>query len=603
MKKLRHYLLLALLLALLAALPASAYDFKINELCYYLNDDGESVTVTFEVYGKDNLRDAHYNSLSGDLTIPSSVNLNGETYTVTAIGDYAFTRCCDITSLTIPNTVTSIGDYAFYECYKFASVTIPNSVLSIGKSAFQYHGLKTLTIPNSVKTIGDYAFYAGGERLTLLIIGEQLSSIGRYAFSRNSDLETIRVKSGNKVYDSRDNCNAIIETATNTLVAASNNTIIPNTVTAIGEGAFYELYTDYNTYNTNPKHLTIPNSVTSIGDKAFYACSFLESIDLPNSISYVGEDAFRSTAWLKNQPYEMIYIGDAAYLYKWDGSADDITIALRNGTKSISPSCFASIPKIVSVSIPNTVTTIGNKAFMGCKLSNITIPNSVTSIGINALMNCENLTQIIVNSNNKVYDSRDNCNAIIKTATNTLVTGCGNSVIPNSVTAIGEQAFFNCSKLNYIIIPNSVTSVGEYAFSQCGEVRKISIPNSVKSIGAHAFRETNIMKLYCYNPHPSNINMGEDVFEDDWENNKVYSYLIVPIGTIDLYQQANQWKGFYNIYALGDLNGDNSTNTGDVSTLYSVILNGPISHLVDVNDDFNVNTGDISSLYSIILGN
>ena len=143
-------------------------------------------------------------------------------------------------------------------------------------------------------------------------------------------------------------------------------------------------------------------------------------------------------------------------------------------TSSSSPSWYSHQESIASVTICDGITNIGKYAFYNCtNLTSVTIGNGVTSIGILAFKGCNSLTSIVVDEENSVYDSREGCNAIIETATNTLVVGCKNSTIPNSVTSIGNYAFYGCSVLTSITIPNSVTSIGEDAFWNCYDLTDI----------------------------------------------------------------------------------------------------------------------------------
>ena len=232
---------------MLLPLLASADPVEIGGIYYNLS--GGNASVAPNPNGK----------YSGSIIIPESVTYGDATYSVTSIGDRAFEDCSGLTSITIPNGVTSIGGQAFFGA-GLTSVTIPNSVKSIGTQAFAHCGLKSVTIPSSV------------------------TDIRIYAFQYCSGLESIVVESGNPVYDSRENCNAIIETAKNSLVVGCKTTVIPNSVTFIGHGAFFG--------RRDLTTITIPNSVTSIGSEAFADCSGLTSITIPSSVTSIGYCSF-----------------------------------------------------------------------------------------------------------------------------------------------------------------------------------------------------------------------------------------------------------------------------------------------------------------------
>ena len=374
----------AKLFTLFLALVASAgtifawdYEYvQIGDLYYNLDAANQTAEVTSQLSWSDN-----YSGLTA-ATIPASVTYNSVSYSVTSIGNYAFEDCTGLTSVTIPNSVTSIGYGAFYGCSgltsvtipnsvtsigydtfygcsSLTSVTIPNSVTSIGEGAFCYcTGLTSITIPNSVISIGERAF-SSCSSLTSITIPNSVISIGERAFSSCSSLTSIVVENENMIYDSRNNCNAIINTATNTLIAGSKNTIIPNSVTSIGEGAFC--------YCTGLTSITIPNSVTSIGNDAFEGCTGLTSVTIPNSVTSIGEWAFYGCS------------------------------------------------SLTSIEIPNSVTSIGDRAFRGCTgLTSVTIGNSVTSIGEYAFYGCSGLTSVTLGTSVKVIEERafDGCTAI-----------------------------------------------------------------------------------------------------------------------------------------------------------------------------------------------
>ena len=318
----------ALLLLGLMLLPlAVSAAVEIDGIYYNLNSDAKTAEVT-----------SGTNGYSGDVVIPASVTHDGVDYSVTSIGDKAFYYCYNLVSVNIPNHVTSIGYSAFVNCYKLASINIPAGITSIEKGVFggcygltkveihsnaivskdydwlsggylynifgdyvqefvigeevtkigkcAFFGCKSLTsinIPNSVTTIGSGAF-SGCEKLTSITIPSSVTSIENNPFNACSSLLSIQVEEGNTVYDSRNNCNAIIKTADNELIVGCQNTIIPNSVTSIGAGAFYMC--------TGLTSIDIPSSVTIIKGGAFWYCTGLTSINIPNSITSIGEQAF-----------------------------------------------------------------------------------------------------------------------------------------------------------------------------------------------------------------------------------------------------------------------------------------------------------------------
>ena len=360
-------------------------------------------------------------------------------------------------------TVTYKGDsFNQYSNEYSGSVSIPSTVTYSGTTY-------------SVTSIGDNAFY-GCRSLTSVTIPNPIASIGYNPFSVCSGLTSIVVESGNPTYDSRNNCNAIIETASNTLIVGCQNTIIPYSVTAIGNYAFY--------WCTGLTSINIPNSVISIGEYAFEGCSGLASVSIPNSVRTISDVAFLHCSGLTSIS---VAAGNTTYDSRNNCNAIIITstntliiccknTVIPNSVTSIGSGAFWDCWGLTNIDIPNCVVDIGDDAFLGCRdLASITIPNSVTSIGNNPFIGCSSLTSIVVAGDNSTYDSRNNCNAIIETASNTLITGCKNTVVPNSVTSIGDAAFDGCNGLTSINIPNSVTSIGNSAFYYCSGLTSIDI--------------------------------------------------------------------------------------------------------------------------------
>ena len=351
---------------------------------------------------------------TGNIVIPESI----DGLTVTSIGKEAFYGYSDIKSVRLPETLTNISSTAFADCKGLASIVIPASVTSIGEDAF----------------------------------------------SGCSGISGIKVEEGNSVYDSRSECCAIIETATNTLITGCKATVIPNTVTRIGDSAFANC--------TDLTVLNIPDSVNTIGSHAFAGCKNLSTINIPASVYCIEKYAFMGCDSLNT-----ITVDPANGVYD---SRDNCNAIIDTDTNTLVVGC-------ADTTIPDTVTEIGPAAFQDCQsLTNITIPDSVTTIGKSAFLDCTALQSIAIpDSVTDIRESAfDGCRSL-----QTVDLG-------NSVQTIGNDAFLGCHALQYVVIPDSVTVIGQEAFQCCTNLSCVVIGSSVKIIDENAFFScTNLTKV------------------------------------------------------------------------------------------------------------
>ena len=381
--------------------------------------------------------------------------------------DSPFYNSTLIKTVVIENGVTSIGDYVFYGCTGLTSITIPDSVISIGDDAFnRCTGLTGITIPDSVTCIGSRAFHCCSG-LTSIIIPDSVTSIGAIAFLGCFALETMAVSEKNKYYDSRENCNAIINTKSNDLIYGCNSSVIPNSIKRIREYAFlgYRI-----------EKIAISNNVKSVGNYAFYGCTSLKSATIENGLTNIGDFAFSRCISLTSIiiPDSVIKIGNNIF----QNCSGLTNIVISDNLTNISDNAFNGCTSLTNINIPGRVTSIGTSAFLGCtNLKSIKIPNRVTEIGSESFKNCTGLTDIIIGENvSNIGDSAFcNCKAL-------------NSItIPSCVTSIGWAAFFNCSNLKNVNINNGVKRIEPYAFCQCVNISSIKIPDSVTNIERGAF--------------------------------------------------------------------------------------------------------------------
>ena len=564
MKLKRIFAALLCLCLLLALLPVSALGAKIvasgtcgangDNLTWTLDSEG---TLTISGEGEmANYFDSYDNRIPwrnyGEQVITIILE-NG----VTSIGDSAFSDCSSLTSVTIPDSVTSIGSHAFSYCSSLTSVTIPDSVTSIGDSAFyDCKALKevhitdisawcnikfddvdsnplfyannlyingelatNVVIPNNITSIGDYAFF-NYSRLASVTIPDSVTSIGSHAFSNCSSLTSITIP---------DSVTSIGERAFHICSSLASVTI-PGSVTSIGSYAFSFCssltsvtildgvtsignltFSDCSSLSS----VTIPDGVTSIGNSTFSGCSSLTSVTIPDSVTSIGSWTFSDCSSLTSVtiPDSVTSIGRSAF----DGCSSLTSITIPDSVTSIGQQAFYCCSGLTSVTIPDSVTSIGGSAFSGCtSLTSITIPDSVTSIGGGAFAGCYDLTSVIIPDSVTSIESStfSNCSSL------TSVT------IPDSVTSIGNSAFSGCSSLTSVTIPDSVTSIGNLAFYCCGRLTNtsVTIPDSVTSIGYMVFSEWyNLTSVTVLNPSCEIYNNRSDTLGNA-KTTTIYGY-------------------------------------------------------------------------------
>ena len=398
---------------------------------------------------------------------------------VTSIGAAAFYNCTGLTSVTIPDSVTSISSYAFRSCTGLTSITIPDSVTSIGASAFSgCTGLTSVTIPDSVTSIG-YRAFSDCTGLIMVTIGNGVTSIGEDAFRNCTGLTTINWNA-ESVSDFDSDSNVFYNAG---ISGDGIDVVFGDNVKSIPVNAFY---VSESSYRPKIKSVTIGNSVTSIGRSAFYNCTGLTSVTIGNSVTRIGASAFGGCTGLTkinwNAGSVSDFDSDSDVFYNAGISGDGIDVVFGDNVKKIPANAFDVSyiayrrPKIKSITIGKSVTSIGNRAFYEC--------TGLTSLHITDLAAWCSFSFGSYYANPAYYAKKLYINGELAT----------NITIPDSVTSIGEYAFYNFTDVTSVTIGNGVTSIGDYAFSGCTGLTSVTIGNRVTSIGDYAFEDCTSLK-------------------------------------------------------------------------------------------------------------
>ncbi len=491
-----------------------------------------------------------YHGLGGDVEIPSIID--GKP--VTSIGDWSFSYCTSITSITIPGSVENIGNVAFYSCTSLIAVTIsyglmtigyqafgdctsmtsialPDSITIIGGSSFSNCiSLISITIPGNVKTIDTFTF-SECTSLAYVTISDGVTTIGQYAFSQCTALTSVNIPASVTSIGEYAPYSCFQECTSMTSI----NVDPSNTNYASVDGVLYDKNKNvlFNCPAGKTGALTIPDGVTTIGQAAFL-CSAITTLIIPEGVSTIGFMAFSYSTSLTSVtlPNSLVSIESKGFFECYSltsvfigGNVSSIgpqafencyaltSVTISDGVTIIAERMFKYCTSLTSVTIPSSITAIEGEAFYWCtSLTSVTIPGNVTSVGWGAFYSCISLASVTISDG--VMTIGDSAFGDCHSLTSIL--------FPESITTIGPNAFIMCHSLNSVIFQEGITTIGDGAFCLCSAMTSVNIPASVTSIGEYApyscFQECTSMTSINVDPSNANYASVDGVLYDKNKN-------------------------------------------------------------------------------------
>ena len=552
------------LLAVLLPFLASAHDFEVDGIYYNITSE-EKKTVEVTALSDKKIVDGGYKFYKDVVFIPEKVNYVGKEYTVTAVGESAFACNDELLSVVMPNSIVSIGKFAFSACLK----------------------LKSLTIPRNVNEIGDFAF-------TLM-----------------PSLEHLVVDESNNTFDSREGCNAIIRTRTNTLCVGCKKTVIPDGVEVIARNAFTACSAEPG--DLEPFEINIPESVEIIDAYAFNGCGSLVAVKFSEGLKRIDRWAFLGTSIESIEIPASVTVINEAF---WGcSSLKEIKVKKGNRDYDSRKGCNAIIESATgcllqgceNTTVPDGVKVISSSAFYRSKIKKIKLPSSLETIERGAFAECKELKKLVIPGSVKIIELEILCGS-----------GIEELIVENGVEEISDYAFFECRKLRYVSLPASLkmlgpdgavfvdcpelvrvdvdkdneyycsngqvivnkrtmtivdgwgtescnaadfskellpTRIGNNAFRKQSLLRLAILPTTIEEIGDGAFSDCkNLRRVNCHATVPPVL--GKDAFKLNAINGKEFTplqetlILLVPETSVEAYKNAPVWKEFKNIISI-----------------------------------------------------